>query len=107
MVWLCEGKGDKVKRKWLKRTSSRFWRGPMAQRFWVCTDKTRGRWRPKAPEDADKARKGGKRKRAVSQRPARPKRASAGPGEPHVLDALTNSHLIYPCRHSAGVPCLQ
>ena len=75
------GKEDRVRKEWLKRTSSRFWRGPMAQRFWVCTDKTLGRWRPKAAEETEKSRRSGKRKKGAGHKPSRVRRLSAGIGE--------------------------
>ena len=75
------GKEDRIRKEWLKRTSSRFWRGPMAQRFWVCTDKTLGRWRPKAAEETEKSRRGGKRKKGAGHKPSRVRRLSAGIGE--------------------------
>ena len=43
----------------------------MAQRFWVCTDKNLGRWRPKAAEETEKARRGGKRRKAPGHKPAK------------------------------------
>ena len=75
------GKGKKLQKEWLKRTSSRFWRGPMAQRFWVCTDKNLGRWRPKAAEETDKRRSGGKRRSAPGHKTTKARRLSAGHGE--------------------------
>ena len=91
---LLAGKGKKLRKEWLKRTSSRFWRGPMAQRFWVCTDKNLGRWRPKAAEEADKSRRGGKRRSAPGHKSAKARRLSAGHGA-----LLTNAppDMMRPC----------
>lgn len=75
------GKYDRIKREWLKRTSSRFWRGPMAQRFWVCTDKNLGRWRPKAADETEKNRRSGKRKKISGQRPLKARREPVGHGQ--------------------------
>ena len=87
-------------KEWLKRTSSRFWRGPMAQRFWVCTDKTLGHWRPKAADETEKAKKGSKRRKGSAGRQPKARRASGGHGKAH-----TSRHVL--CQAHPHIACFE